>query len=102
MLVLVNRSIAGKVRINQLKNFVFLKTLSLTQCKRPMFLSSGNHLNDSQCKLTDYYSIERTIALNPFCVTVPFLYPLKTSENLWVSDNSRWHRKTSGMKEIIT
>ena len=30
--------------------------------------------------------------VNPFQVNVPFLYPLKTSENLWFSDVFNEHR----------
>ena len=31
--------------------------------------------------------------INPFQANVPFLYPLKTSENLWFSDVFRGYRK---------
>ena len=42
--------------------------------------------NDS-CKLlsdskSDFYSCPASFNLNPFSTDVPFLYPLKTSENL--------------------
>ena len=33
--------------------------------------------------------------INPFHASVLFLYPLKTSENLWFSDVFRWYRNST-------
>ena len=40
------------------------------------------------------------VVINPFHVTGSFLYPLKTSENIWFSDVFRGYRKTSGMELV--
>ena len=41
------------------------------------------------------------IFINPFQATDPFLYPLKTSENLWFSDVFKGYRKRSLAKNVL-
>ena len=43
-------------------------------------------------EVTQFYITARSIRINPFHTNVPFLYPLKTSENLWFFDVFRGYR----------
>ena len=43
-----------------------------------------------------YYALTKSVNLvNPFSPSVTFLYPLKTSENLWLSDVFRGYRNVT-------
>ena len=43
-----------------------------------------------------------TLTFNPFQANVPFLYPLKTSENLWFSDVFRGCKGNIDLKWVIS
>ena len=42
---------------------------------------------------TSFQGETEVLILNPFYATGPFLYPMKTSENLWFSDVFEGYRK---------
>ena len=52
-----------------------------------------------QLHIKDYFiaknSFVAEVAFNPFKSSVTFLYPLKTSENLWFSDDFRRYRNVT-------
>ena len=51
-----------------------------------------NHFQDLELSFKEHSSI---LAINPYYVTGLFLYPLKTSGNLWFSDIFKGYRKKS-------
>ena len=54
----------------------------------------------AKINLNSLWAAERHININPFHATGLFLYPLKTSENLWFSDVIRGIKDTSDMKWV--
>ena len=60
---------------------LFEETETITEISDPKFP-----------ELTQFYITAQSIRINSFHTNVPFLYPLKTLENLWFSDVFRGYR----------
>ena len=69
---------------------------------RLMLLSDRNQSVDLRCKSIDLFLYDRSIGLYPVGSSVTFLYPLKTSENLWFSDVFRGYgNMTLGLNGLM-
>ena len=69
---------------------IALYTIVMTSSKRKSYLDSW--------KKDEYRKNRQGNAFNPFWSNVPFIYPLKTSENLWLSDD---FKGTLGQNGVI-
>ena len=65
---------------------IFFGSLCMYQMDDPLW-------NISKISLLKIWFVNRLISVNPFSTNVPFLYPLKTSENRRFSDVFRGYRK---------
>ena len=99
------------LRINSQRHFIIQRALPQcqiqTRIQEPVNFSDGTFYEDNiEFHRLDYISLSRCFTavlnkllnssqntlLNPFSTNVPFLYALKTSENLRVSDVFRGYR----------
>ena len=86
--------------IESIEYIEFPEESFLPQCKDILLSKSLSQISGEPYSMhetlspafSQFKSLNPTL-LNPFQANVPFLYPLKTSENLWFSDVSRGYRK---------